>query len=170
MDTAVQEKLETFRTKIVGLEIALKKHPKALVGDSPEYLKVCPLKHTFVDGAYVRELFMPKGMLFVTKIHKVTHPYFLMKGDCSVLTEDGIKRIKAPFSGITKAGTKRIIYTHADTVWITVHTNPDNGEDLEKIEERHIAKTFDELNIIDIKAFVVEAKKGDDNALLLQKS
>ena|SRR3990167_5641761 len=128
----------------MGIEAALRETPTVLIGDSPEYLALCPLKHTFVDGAYVRELFMPKGMLFVTKIHKITHPYFLMKGDCSILTEEGVRRIEGPFSGVTMAGTKRVIYTHEDTVWITIHVT--KSRDLDEIENEIIAKNFDEID------------------------
>src|SRR4030042_1780388 len=105
-----------IRNLTAEVEERLKELPGALIGDSPEYLAVCPLKHSFADGMYIREIFLPKGMLFVTKIHKFTHPYFMLKGDCSVLTEEGPVRIKGPFSGITNAGTKRIIFTHADTI------------------------------------------------------
>ena len=141
-----------FREEVMKFEAKLREQPGSLIGDSEEYLKICPLKHTFVDGAYVRELFMPKGLLFVTKIHKITHPYFLMTGDCLVLTEDGIRRIKAPHSGITLSGTKRIIYTYEDTTWITVHVTKE--KDLQKIEDEVIAKTYDEVpNLcIDIEA------------------
>lgn len=135
----------SIRKGILQVESNMRKLPNALIGDSPEYLAVCPLKHTFAEGMYIREIFLPKGMLFVTKIHKFTHPYFLLKGDCSVLTEGGTKRIKAPLSGITLAGTKRIIYTHEDTVWITVHATEET--DLEKIEEKVIAKTYAEMGI-----------------------
>ena len=134
-----------IRKNILRLESEMFKLPGVLIGDSPEYLAVCPLKHTFADGMYIREIFMPKGILFVTKIHKFTHPYFLLQGDCSILTEEGIKRIKGPFSGITPAGTKRVIYTHEDTRWITVHATKET--DLMKIEEEVIAKTYAELGM-----------------------
>ena len=82
-------------------------------------------------------------MIFVTKIHKKTHPYFILKGKVSVLTGDGVTVLQGPFSGITKAGTKRIIYTHEDTVWTTVHAT--NETDLVKLEDELIAKSFDEI-------------------------
>ena len=138
------------REGIMKIQKFISEMPESLIGDSPEYLAVCPLKHTFVDDGYMREIFLPKGMIFVTKIHKKTHPYFIMKGDVSVLTEKGIIRLQGPFSGITKAGTKRVIYTHEDTVWITVHATKET--DLAKIEEEIIAKDFDELdNVLDVQ-------------------
>lgn len=104
-----------------------------------------PLKHTFTDGIYTREIYMPKGYLVVSKIHKYEHPYFIMKGEVSVITEEGVKRISAPYQGVTPVGTKRMLYIHEDCVWVTVHTNPENITDLEKIEERIIAKSFDDV-------------------------
>ena len=138
--------LENFQNYISSL-------PGALVGDSEEYLKVCPLKHLFVDGAYVREIFLPKHHLFITKIHKKTHPYFVMKGCVSVMVDGKVIKITGPFAGITKAGTKRVIWTHEDTVWITVHVT--DKTDISEIEEEVIARNFDEMvNTIDIKEIV----------------
>jgi len=124
--------------KMLEVEAAIGSMPGAKFGDD-----ACPLKHTFADGLYIREMRAPKGMINVSKLHKTTHPYFILEGDFSVLTENGLVRIKAPYTGITKAGTKRIVYFHEDTVWITVHATEET--DLEKIEEELIAKTYDEL-------------------------
>jgi hypothetical protein len=145
METAVIEKKSVIRGEIIKAEMALRTLPGALIGDSPEYLALCPLKHSFADGMYIREIFLPEGMLFVTKIHKKLHPYFMLKGDCSVLTENGVVRIKAPFSGLTPAGTKRVIYAHEDTIWITVHATLET--DIDKIENEVIAKSFKEMGL-----------------------
>ena len=147
-----------MRGLILAIQGRIDGLPGALVGDSPEYLAVCPLKHTFVDGGYVREIFLPKGMIFVTKIHKKQHPYFIMRGDVSVLTEEGIIRLPGPFSGITPAGTKRVIFTHQDTVWVTVHATRET--DLAKIEEELIAKDFDEMDsVVDMSKLIEEVQK-----------
>ena len=126
--------------KMLEVESAIAAMPGAKFGDD------CgPLKHTFGDGLYIRQITMFKGYLFTSKLHKLVHPYFVLSGDVSVITPDGPIRIVAPYSGITKAGTKRILYINEETVWITVHPNPDNETDLVKIEERLIAKSYDEL-------------------------
>lgn len=130
--------LLTKRDSMLEIEKAISKHPNARFGD-----KACPLEHTFADGMYIRKITMPKGMLITSKIHKTKHPYFVLTGDASVATEEGCIRIKAPYSGITKPGTKRVLYMHEETVWVTVHRT--NETDLEKIEEEIIAKSFDEL-------------------------
>ena len=161
--------IPNIRQGMMKIEDEVRKLPGAMIGDSPEYLALCPLKHTFADGCYIRELSMPKGMLFVTKIHKIKHPYFLLKGDCEILTEDGVKRIKGPFHGITPAGTKRVIFTHADTIWVTVHQT--TKTDIDEIEKDIIAKTYDDVPnaVIDIEAEevkimdFVEKIKGEQN-------
>jgi len=144
-----------LRDAIVNVEAKISATPGAMFGDC------FPLKHSFADGCYIREINVPRGQLVVTKIHKQAHPYFLMKGDCSVLTEEGPRRIKAPFYGITPAGTKRVVYTHEDTVWVTVHVTKE--KDLEKIEEEVIAKTFDEIESsenIELLNFYSEVKEA----------
>jgi len=129
------------RENILACENAIRKIPWSVEGE--ELDKLCPLKHTFANGCYIREIFMPKGTLLTSKIHKIDHPYFVLKGDVSVLTEEGVVRIRAPYSGITKAGTKRVLYIHEDCIWITVHITFET--DLKKIEEQIIAKTYDDL-------------------------
>ncbi len=133
-------KPETIRREILEFEKMLIGMEGFKLGDS------MPLKHTFADGVYVREISVPKGTLLVTKIHKIKHPYFLLKGEVSVLTEDGVKRLKAPYSGITPAGTKRVIYIHEDTIWTTIHIT--NKTDLDEIEKDIIAKSYEEMGLV----------------------
>jgi len=126
------------REKILKFEQAIASLPGAQFGDQDS----CPLKHSFADEVYVREIFIPKGMLLTGKIHKHSHPNFLMKGEVSVFTEaDGVQRLKAPLSMISKAGTKRVVFAHEDTVWITVHVT--NETDLDRIEEAVIAPSYE---------------------------
>jgi hypothetical protein len=44
-----------------------------------------------------------------------------MKGECTIFTERGLERIKAPYHGITLAGTQRLIFIHDECTFITVH-------------------------------------------------
>jgi len=128
------------RNKIIIFERELSKLPGTKKGDMDE----CPLKHSFADGIYVREIFIPKGMLIVGKLHKHEHPNFLMSGSVQVITESGGKEtLTAPLSMISPAGTKRVVFTLEDTVWITIHrTDKTNPKDA---EEDIIAKSYAEL-------------------------
>lgn len=99
----------------------------------------CPLIHRFTPGMYIREIFMPKDTILTTLLHLTTHPFFVLKGDVSVYY-NGIptQRYKAPYTGITEAGTRRMLLTHEDTIWTTCHvtdlTDPD--EIIESITSR----------------------------------
>jgi len=131
-----------FREEISVVEDQILSLDDSLKDDDIE--KLCPLVHSFGDGCYIRQIFMPKGTLIVSKIHKITHPYFVMTGKASVATESGVEVIKAPYQGITQAGTKRVLYIHEDMIWITVHVTKET--DLKKIEEEIIAKDFNEYD------------------------
>lgn len=131
-----------FRERITGLQEDMISGG-ALVGKELHDLN--PVKHTFAGGCYVREIFNPAGLLLMTKIHKKEHPFFLMKGKMSILTEDGVKVVEAPYSGVTQPGTKRAIYTHEDCVFITVHAT--EKQTPEEVEEEVIAKDFNDKEI-----------------------
>lgn len=124
--------------KMFEFEDALARLPQSIHHSEQDFAT-----HEFADGLYIRAFNGIKGMIAVSKLHKTNHPYFVMVGDCSVLTDEGTVRIKAPYFGITKAGTKRILYFHEHTVWITVHATEET--DLKKIEDVVIAKNYNEL-------------------------
>jgi len=141
METTL-EKTVNHRSKMSLFESVMLKTEGVLVGKESE--GVCPVEHTFTEGLYTRKIFMPKGMVLTSKIHKICHPYFILEGDVDVITEEGMVNIKAPYFGITQAGTKRAIKVNEDCVWVTCHVT--NETDLEKIEAQIIAKTFDEID------------------------
>jgi len=156
-------KRKEFRENITTLENQITNIEGTLVGE--ELHELNPVKHSFADGCYIREIFNPAGLLLVTKIHKKKHPFFLMKGKMSILTEEGIKHIEAPHHGITCPGTKRVIYTHTDCVFITVHAT--NNTDIQEIEEEVIAKDFqdpditlEDINILKENGINLEIQNG----------
>ena len=103
-----------------------------------------PVKHSFGDGLYIREFHAPADQFFVTMIHKYDHPFFLMEGDVSVLSENGFERMKGPKWGLTRAGTQRVMLTHTPITWITVHAT--NETNIPKIFKQLTAKTFKEFD------------------------
>ena len=71
---------------------------------------------------YVRATRLPADMILTTVIHNVLHPYVVMSGAGYVWTqEEGWTFIRAPFTGITKPGTKRLIRTVEEMIWVTFH-------------------------------------------------
>ena len=129
-----------FREKITELEDAI----VSVQGTTGEVMhKANPVKHTFAGGCYIREIYNPAHELIVTKIHKKEHPFFLMKGEMSILTEEGIQNIKAPYQGVTKPGTKRAIYTHEECIFITVHATENTT--VEDVEEEVVCTKYEDL-------------------------
>lgn len=80
---------------------------------------------------------MPAGSKVTSKIHKHRHPFFILFGKVKVWKDDGKgwEIIEAPFDGMTEPGTRRILDILEDTVWITVHYNPTNTQDLNELED-----------------------------------
>src|SRR3990167_9863372 len=62
-----------FRDRITRFEEALGDTPGSFAGDTDN----CPLKHHFANGIYVREILIPRGCLYVGRIHKFDHPRVL---------------------------------------------------------------------------------------------
>lgn len=103
-----------------------------------------PLKQTLEGGLYTRELFMPKGAVIVSMIHKQQHPSFLLKGELSYLTDEGeIKKIKAPSTVFTQKGTQRVFYVHKDSEWCCVYKT--DAKTFEEAESDVYVDKFTEL-------------------------
>jgi hypothetical protein len=121
IDTIPQEEATLQKvTALDVLETEIFKHPQVH----------CPLVHRFTPGLYIREIFMPAGSLITSARHLTCHPFVVSKGDVSVYVEGvEVDRYKAPYTGITHPGTRRLLYIHEDTVWTTFHvtdkTDPD---------------------------------------------
>jgi hypothetical protein len=99
------------RAKILALENEMIKH---------EQITLDPV-HYLAGGVYARELLIPKGVVVTGKVHKGDHLFFVMSGDLEVMTDDGVKRIKAPAILSSKAGIKRVAYAYEDTICVAVH-------------------------------------------------
>jgi quercetin dioxygenase-like cupin family protein len=102
-----------------------------------------PVTHRFLDGIYVREVFMPRGSIVIGKIHKQEHIAIISKGRATVLTEDGLKQIAAPCTFKSPPGVRRALVIHEDMVWTTIHRSDET--DLDRLEDQLIAKSFAEL-------------------------
>jgi quercetin dioxygenase-like cupin family protein len=100
--------------------------------------------HYFADGIYGRELTIPKGLVVVGKIHRHEHLITLLKGEATIYTNEGMVRIKAPHTWVSKPGTKRALYTHKKCSFMAFHLNPTNTKDVEVLEQDIIIPEDDE--------------------------
>ena len=78
------------------------------------------LKHTFLNGMYMREMFIPEGTLVVGKMHKMDCLNIVSKGDVCILTELGSARLSEGFTSASPAGIQKVAYAHEDTVFVNV--------------------------------------------------
>lgn len=89
----------------------------------------CPVKHTFVPGMYIREIFMPKGKdgkdnWVTSMVHNTQHPYFILQGEVAVYSEnDNVQFLKTGDSGITRPNTRRVLLIMEDCTWVTCHVS-----------------------------------------------
>lgn len=117
----------TMRDKVFAIEALMLQMPQVDM----------PPTHHFAPGIYAREITIPAGTTLTGKIHKFAQLNILSQGDISVLTEDGIQRVQAPFTIVSPPGTKRIAFAHTECVWTTIHGTDET--DLIALENELIA-------------------------------
>jgi len=102
------------------------------------------VRHHITDsGLYAREMIIPAGTIITGKIKKHEHISVISAGFVTEVTDAGLQRIKAPYTMISKPGTKRVVWAHTDTVWTTIHAS--NETDLDKLEDELIAASYDDM-------------------------
>lgn len=121
--------------KIRKLEDAVKQLPQLAV----------EIKHHFAKGVYAREGLIPKGAVFVGRVHLQSQINIIAKGDISVLTEQGLIRMTAPCTMVSPPGAQRAAYAHEDTVWITILGTDET--DPEVVFNTLTSATFEEFEL-----------------------
>lgn len=118
-DLSTEDRIKQFDAFLIGMEQV-----------------ECPLDEQFAPNLYLRERFVPAGTLFSTYTWKTEHPFFCSMGELLIWQDDkGWEVFKAPCRGLTKAGTKRIVYAVTDVVWTTIHYNKTNTRDPKKLHD-----------------------------------
>jgi tetrahydromethanopterin S-methyltransferase subunit B len=122
-----------FINKVETLENAMLNSDDARIakGNSDMF----PLKHSFSEGVYIREMFMQKGGLVIGKLYKISHTWFLLKGELEVATDEGLNYYIAPCYVHAPEGTKRVLHAMEDVIFVNVYPNPDNITDIEQLED-----------------------------------
>lgn len=103
----------------------------------PHAVTELPTTHHFAPGLYAREVKIPAGFVLTGKTHRYAQLNVLAEGDITVWIDGGMKRIQAPHTFVSEAGTKRVGFAHTDVTWITFHATQET--DLDKIEAEVIA-------------------------------
>jgi hypothetical protein len=120
----------SFQQKVRKFEEILALQPQNIPG----------VTHHLAPGVYGRELVIPRGAVITGKIHRHAHLNIVTYGRCTVATPDGVREIVGPCVFTSLPGTKRALYAHEETQWLTIH--PTEETDLAKIED-HVITTDD---------------------------
>jgi len=135
------EEIESYLTSIAdGKDIVVGNGSELIYPDMWEY------KHSFPEGVYIREMRMKKGQIGFSAIHKHSYGFFLLSGLLASSKEDGVEEFIAPCYIISPQGAKRIVYAIEDCVIVTVHANPTNTQDLNKLAEMNVVFNWNEYN------------------------
>src|ERR1700748_102357 len=93
----------------------------------------CPLRHVFLKGVYIRQIFMPAHTVnsqgemvqtvVVSKVHRTQHPYCITEGKVAVYNsaDEFCGLLEAPYAGMTPAGTRRVLVIVENCYWLTLH-------------------------------------------------
>ena len=137
--------LQTRRERILELEAAMRTLPDSY---GMAEFNVGKIRHHFGTGVYGRELFIPKGNVIVSKIHKGKTFNVIAKGRIAVICpHKGYNVYEGPHTFVSEPFTKRIVIALEDTLWITSHGYT-GSEDLDDVENEIIAKDFSEAPLL----------------------
>ena len=137
------------REKIVGLEKDLISIADgvSIEGTGKEIMtnnKIAPVEHIFADNIYVRRMDIKKGNAVVGAIHKHLHVWFLLTGHITVATEDSTEDYIAPCYTVSTPGVKRVILANEDSIFVNIHKNPSNTQDIDQLEKDIVALNYEE--------------------------
>jgi len=139
------------REKILGLENALISIADGInvEGDGMQVMtdsKIAPIKHTFADGVYIRQMDMTKDSIVIGAIHNHLHVWFLLTGHVTVATEDSTEDYVAPCYVLSTPGAKRVIQANEDSIFVNVHKNPSNTKDVDQLEKEIVSLNYEEYD------------------------
>ena len=102
--------------KLDALERIALAQPAALL--FPDY------EHLFVPNLYARTIKLPQvpgGYIHTTKIHASEHVWTCRRGAIWVSGPDGVRLVEAGEQGVTKPGTRRVLWNLVECHWTTYH-------------------------------------------------
>lgn len=130
----------------------------AAIDKMDEYISSLPnriygdLYEEGTPGLYTRQITLPAKTLLTSKIHKTCHPFIVTKGAITVYNAvgDTQEMFTTGYRGITLPGTRRVLYTHDETIWITFHPTNKIGYDFLNLQKAEQQSIFDNIMAEDI--------------------
>lgn len=106
-------------------------------------LKQCTytLRSYFAPGVWVRELVVPGQSLIIGHEHVHENLNILGKGEKLIVIGDSVQRMVAPYCVLSGPGVRKIGLILTDMVWYSIHHNPTNERDEDKLEAMFYRKS-----------------------------
>ena len=137
-----KEKILDLESKLISIADGIN-----IEGTGKEVLtnsKIAPIKHTFADSVYIRQMDIQKDSVVVGAIHKHLHVWFLLTGHVTIATQDSVEDYIAPCYVVSTPGVKRVIHAIEESIFVNVHKNPSNTKDVNKLEKEIVALNYKE--------------------------
>lgn len=108
--------------------------------------EIFEITHDFSGPLYMRKMKMPANSVVVSAIHHSDHFWFLMSGRILVTTDGETVEHIAPCYSHSVKGAKRFILCKEECLFINVHMNPTDSNDIDKVQEGLYSITLEEYN------------------------
>jgi|TARA_R100000084_G_C4650023_1_gene149102 hypothetical protein len=141
--------LSVFNQKLEGFQDLLIENASdenQIYGDGKNLVnnEVFRIESDFADQLYMRKMYMPKESVVVSAMHHTEHFWFLLKGRILVTTQGEQVEHIAPCYEKSLKGAKRLILALEDSLFINVHKNPTNTQDMQEVENSLYSITMEE--------------------------
>ena len=141
--------LSVFNQKLEGFQDLLIENASdenQIYGDGKNLVnnEVFRIESDFADQLYMRKMYLPKESVVVSAMHHTEHFWFLLKGRILVTTQGEQVEHIAPCYEKSLKGAKRLILALEDSLFINVHKNPTNTQDMQEVENSLYSITMEE--------------------------
>lgn len=99
-----------------------------------------PTFHYFSDGLYMREIHANRDSVIIGYLHQHECLNVMSQGRVLTIANGQVREFVAPCVVKSGAHTRKASIVIEDMRWATVHPNPDNETDIQKLEERFLIK------------------------------
>lgn len=113
----------SMRERVERAERVIDQHPQ----------RDCPVQHFFAPGVYMRLMTIPAGVTLTGAVHRTEHLNIVLRGHIAASTDHDVQERRGGDIFMSQPGLKRIGRALEETVWITVHANPTDERDLDKL-------------------------------------
>ena len=98
-----------------------------------------PVKHYFLPGLYMREVFLPAGTFAIGHAHKERCLDIILQGRGTIVLNGVLREVQAPSVGVSEPFARKIGCIKEPMRWVTVHATKET--DLDKLDELLLQKS-----------------------------